>query len=735
MRRDWAPSAGAVWNFHVFTFRTNSLMAAAAAVATPRETRTAALLIFRGHAFRLSCDLARSMPAQSLILEAAAERIGRPLTGIVSHVDTLLVPTTPRCANSDRLLRWLHNATLYALGAFGRVVGMEASRHANQAQSMLAVAKQMQAMADYSLFFVTRLDIQILTSLDSWLCAHRLMQAVFFASPCERKVRWEGCAKCAPLATLLLCAPAREAEHTRTLLMCHLVSRSGSDVFFSVPRKYAPLLSELVVGGAQGWDDLACCSTARHGCFANALCRTPEADWHPNGWPPFLFSGHACFQQLAARLPGSARVKPLGFCLPRPTESVSANHDPNYRLVRDPTATHSQVRLIGFDEGRPKANSSQHALRRTRLPAHRTADSIVSTHSAPAPAPSSPPELPRVALAFAGQLRTIMLPAVLAAWEKAVLAPLEWPAVFVRCSVEGGEAIGIAANTTILARVRKVLRPVRLVLTTDAEELAAAGSTTKASLLATRTGRLMHAGFPGTQALRWEALLDDIQREEEARGVAFDWVMRTRPDLLWRCLLPPLRAWPPPSTGSGASAMPPLLLNLDYLVITPRVLADRILRLGRRSTNESAGACGASPKQTRSGDVLGHDLCIDQVMRDAGATACELAPRTDIARARRDILHNTLPLPSQTCLTGSWGEQPDANRCSAPSTLAAFPCDEPLFVGFWRCRQYSNKYAVEMCASAAGPQIASRQSASSHASSTPSGGHGLPSPPPPAVVR
>ena len=99
-----------------------------------------------------------------------------------------------------------------------------------------------------------------------------------------------------------------------------------------------------------------------------------------------------------------------------------------------------------------------------------------------------------------------------------------------------------AAN---LAALRDRLRPVQFRVTTDEQELAQVNLTRHAALRIGLTGKLLYRGFQGTLALRWAACLSDIEAFEASRGERFEWVIRTRPDLAFGCLLPPLHEWRP----------------------------------------------------------------------------------------------------------------------------------------------------------------------------------------------
>lgn len=268
------------------------------------------------------------------------------------------------------------------------------------------------------------------------------------------------------------------------------------------------------------------------------------------------------------------------------------------------------------------------------------------------------------ALCLAGQLRTFVQPWVLDHWRLAVLQPLR-PSIFVHVSPEGGGTKGETTTTAQLRRVQERLRPVTMRVFTDEQLLVASNTTEAASKRQTATKKLRHGGLIGTLALRWEACLADIVQTETLRRFRYDWIVRARPDMVFRCSLPPLRLWPPAASAGK------VLVQADYLVAAPRALGASLLRLRHRLTDAAASPCGK--------EVLEHDPCLDTLLHERRIGACELVPRAHLLRwgeAQRPP-----PRPPPTCV--GWEMQP-GGACLSADELR-LPCEGPRFAGYWRC--------------------------------------------------
>ena len=150
---------------------------------------------------------------------------------------------------------------------------------------MLQIARFLQPEASRPLFYVIlRLDVLLLKPLSQWSCNGMLGRRIWFASRCTWSVGPNECAR---------------------------------DVLLIVPRHHAALLSFVIQAGARGWDGRACCNTARVGCFANGLCQSTSERSEKTAvrWPGTLFSGAACYKQLATRVAYMRGVQ-LGLCFP-----------------------------------------------------------------------------------------------------------------------------------------------------------------------------------------------------------------------------------------------------------------------------------------------------------------------------------------------------------------------------------------------------------------------------------
>ena len=257
-----------------------------------------ALVMLRGQPFRVGCDVGGSF-WQTRSLSTTLDNVVAPLCKSYFPVDVISLPTV-LCAN-ETLQRALRDATRRKLDALGgREIGFEPAPHANQAASMLAVAKKLMLhAAEYSVFVVLRFDVRVQTPLTRWRC--RLADAVCFSDGCGNP-NWPGCV---------------------------------NEMWLTVPARHAARVGRLILAGAKGWDGRATCRTARPGCFANAECERERGEPPPS---PYLFSGHACFDELRRMYPGGADEAPLelGTCVPPPPKSAHMSYgwSSHYQMFR-----------------------------------------------------------------------------------------------------------------------------------------------------------------------------------------------------------------------------------------------------------------------------------------------------------------------------------------------------------------------------------------------------------------
>ena len=275
------------------------------------------------------------------------------------------------------------------------------------------------------------------------------------------------------------------------------------------------------------------------------------------------------------------------------------------------------------------------------------------------------------AVCIAGQLRTFVLPWVLDHWQAAVFTPLAAD-LFLQVSPEGG---GVVYETLTAPRdvrlVRQQLRPVRFQLLTDADVLASINMSVNTSRRVHFSRKLLHGGIVGTLTLRWERCLSDIEEVEAVRALRYTWIVRARPDMVFRCALPPLALWPTLHAGR-----PTTLLMADYLLAAPRPLAAPLLRVRARLANSSAAPCGMS--------ILEHTECADSMLHELGANACEMAPRAHLLRFRELPLRHRPPRSLPTC--SGWTDRTwnSTGGCVSAERLNE-RCRAPKFLGFWRC--------------------------------------------------
>ena len=138
-----------------------------------------ALVMLRGQPFRVGCDAGGNF-WQTRSLSTTLDNVVAPLCKSYFPVDVISLPTV-LCAN-ETLQRALRDATRRKLDALGgREIGFEPAPHANQAASMLAVAKKLMLhAAEYSVFVVLRFDVRVQTPLTRWRCG--LADAVCFSN-------------------------------------------------------------------------------------------------------------------------------------------------------------------------------------------------------------------------------------------------------------------------------------------------------------------------------------------------------------------------------------------------------------------------------------------------------------------------------------------------------------------------------------------------------------------------
>lgn len=309
-----------------------------------------------------------------------------------------------------------------------------------------------------------------------------------------------------------------------------------------------------------------------------------------------------------------------------------------------------------------------------------------------------------VALCIAGQLRTLVNTSVQDHWE-ATLLRLR-PAIFLQVSAQnslplgrGHAANGDANDDERIRRLLAWLQPTAARIANDTELLATINTTAQAEMKRHGTGRLIYGGLIGTLAIRWEQCLADISSSERARGFAYHWVMRARPDLAFRCRLPPVHQWPVLSRGRSRAEPRTVWLMADYLAIAPRSLASAILGLRRRLTDQHARPCGAP--------MLEHDACLDTLLHEHGAGVCEIAPRAHLLRfanldrglrprAQGDLMPECINgWDAHYAPAAAAAATSNASRfCFAPAALLR-PCGGAFVGGFWRCRGVNATLAWE----------------------------------------
>lgn len=190
------------------------------------------------------------------------------------------------------------------------------------------------------------------------------------------------------------------------------------------------------------------------------------------------------------------------------------------------------------------------------------------------------------AVCVSGQIRT--LPWMMDNFETAVLTPLTCgpgcrPGVFIHASAEWvmkDSSVPAHLRTTweMLDGMVRRLRPVGVSIQTDSQ-----------ILLNGHTGasetECFRSSCPSLM-LRFAGCAHDIERHEmQYRRTPYRWIVRTRPDLLWHCSLPPPAIAVPLQKAGSQQAV--IFLN-DLFGMYTRAVGMRVLRLYERaiSSNE-----------------------------------------------------------------------------------------------------------------------------------------------------
>jgi len=230
-----------------------------------------------------------------------------------------------------------------------------------------------------------------------------------------------------------------------------------------------------------------------------------------------------------------------------------------------------------------------------------------------------------VALCIVGQLRTLSYSWVQERFEHAVLRPLEWPTIFMHVSREGGcqsrSGRSCAASLTTQVDLDTILQRLPLVSLTLLDDV---------EIL--RRHRLMNAHNPSSGAwicpggsclpmlLRMSGCADDVERFEAARSHRFSYVMRTRPDLYWRCSLPALSTLhmalhvPASATKPAPGAA---MLHRDWFSLSTRNVGLAMLRLTLTISAADRRGC-------RARGLHEHHACMDATLAAANASWCDL---------------------------------------------------------------------------------------------------------------
>lgn len=212
--------------------------------------------------------------------------------------------------------------------------------------------------------------------------------------------------------------------------------------------------------------------------------------------------------------------------------------------------------------------------------------------------PGNAPSGAQAALCLAGELRTLATyPWLQDHWRAAVLRPLHNPAVFMHVSTQctmnccksplgAGQCIGKTSELELAALIA-AFQPVGLRVTASESRHDARDD----------------------QEMRHVACAAGIERLEAERAMPFKWVLRSRPDLIFECLLPDLSLWP--RLGGTQQVA---LFREDYIVIASGGLTKTLL--GEQSVLRKHGTC--TPPQLRH-----HYRCSDAILHEVGAQGCE----------------------------------------------------------------------------------------------------------------
>ena len=165
----------------------------------------------------------------------------------------------------------------------------------------------------------------------------------------------------------------------------------------------------------------------------------------------------------------------------------------------------------------------------------------------------------KVALCVAGEIRTFFQEDVQSNFKSALLDPLH-PDLFFQVSVEDSSRLKPSPFKTVAvetARQRMLsLKPTQVNIATDLQ-------------LETHTLWLGDFIPFAHLSFRWSLCLNDIEDEEKRGGFQYQWIIRTRPDLIWTCSLPQQFTW---------ASVANIIFIWDMVVVMDRAHAQIVLR-------------------------------------------------------------------------------------------------------------------------------------------------------------
>lgn len=224
--------------------------------------------------------------------------------------------------------------------------------------------------------------------------------------------------------------------------------------------------------------------------------------------------------------------------------------------------------------------------------------------------PSEAPAHASVAVCMAGQLRSLHQPKVLDNFRRHIVMRLR-PVLFLHASRERSSHSMAAHDRSKVGRTTSEefewiltrLRPVGVRLMDDSVLLRAHNLTRRGDGV-----KCYYSSCP-TLLLRFAGCAEDIERYETESRRQLPWILRTRPDLMWSCALPPLATWP---MGRQVA-----WIYRDFIALYSRGVGLRALRLLDRI------AVGDNCSSSRGGGSE-PNMCLGAVLDEARAAWCEL---------------------------------------------------------------------------------------------------------------